>query len=96
MAGIHLYVMCLCLVFLGNGFESNNKMKFTTRDCDNDLQPYHCGQGQQGAWWYNKCGKSGLNGMFKPEGTKDAKMIYWKTWRNTTLKATEMKIRPIS
>ncbi|XP_076089002.1 techylectin-5A-like [Mytilus galloprovincialis] len=80
----------------GNGFESNNGMKFTTRDRDNDLHPYHCGQGQQGAWWYNVCSQSNLNGIYKPEGTTVAKMIYWKTWRETALKATEIKIRPIN
>ncbi|XP_076085031.1 techylectin-5A-like [Mytilus galloprovincialis] len=81
----------------GNGFESNNGMKFTTRDRDNDLHQYHCGQGQIGAWWYNACGKSSLNGIYKPEGTATgAKMLYWHTWRSTTLKATEIKIRPFN
>ncbi|CAC5356521.1 unnamed protein product [Mytilus coruscus] len=80
----------------GNGFENNNGMKFTTRDRDNDLHMYHCGLGQQGAWWYNACSQSTLNGIYKPEGTTGAKIIYWKTWRNTTLKATGMKIRPIN
>ncbi|XP_071147418.1 fibrinogen-like protein A [Mytilus edulis] len=80
----------------GNGFESNNGMKFTTRDRDNDLHPYHCGKGQIGAWWYNACGKSSLNGIYKQEGTTVAKRIYWKTWRPTTLKATEIKIRSIN
>ncbi|XP_076088837.1 fibrinogen-like protein A [Mytilus galloprovincialis] len=80
----------------GNGFESNNGMKFTTRDRDNDLHAYHCGLGQQGAWWYSACGKSSLNGIYKPEGTIAAKTIYWKLWGPTTLKATEIKIRPIN
>ena len=83
-------------VFLGNGFEVNNGMKFTTRDRDNDLHPYHCGRGQQGAWWYNKCGITSLNGRYEPEGTTGAKMIQWKTWRNTTMRATAMKIRPMN
>ncbi|CAG2238238.1 unnamed protein product [Mytilus edulis] len=30
--------------WLGNGFEHNNGMKFTSRDRDNDLHPYHCGK----------------------------------------------------
>ncbi|XP_071177736.1 techylectin-5A-like [Mytilus edulis] len=80
----------------GNGFELNNGMKFTTRDRDNDLHKYHCGQGQKGAWWYNACAKSSLNGIYAPEGTTGAKTIYWKLWRGTTLKATAMKIRPIN
>ncbi|CAG2238239.1 Techylectin-5B,Tenascin-N,Fibrinogen C domain-containing protein 1-A,Fibrinogen C domain-containing protein 1,Fibrinogen C domain-containing protein 1-B,Angiopoietin-2,Tenascin-X,Ficolin-2,Fibrinogen alpha chain,Ficolin-1,Microfibril-associated glycoprotein 4,Techylectin-5A,Ryncolin-4 [Mytilus edulis] len=80
----------------GNGFEVNNGMKFTTRDRDNDLHPYHCGLGQQGAWWYYKCGITSLNGRYKPEGTTGAKMIQWKTWRNTTMRATAMKIRPMN
>ncbi|XP_063411459.1 angiopoietin-related protein 1-like [Mytilus trossulus] len=81
---------------VGNGFELNNGMKFTTRDRDNDLHPYHFGKGQQGAWWYNACAKSSLNGIYQPEGTTGSKTIYWKTWRGTTLKATAMKIRPFN
>ncbi|VDI45825.1 Hypothetical predicted protein [Mytilus galloprovincialis] len=82
----------------GNAFSDNYGMEFTSRENerDNDLHSYHCGKGRQGAWWFNACGKSSLNGPYKASSISDVKVIHWYTWRRyKALKATEMKLKTL-
>ncbi|KAJ8031163.1 Fibrinogen C domain-containing protein 1 [Holothuria leucospilota] len=69
---------------------------FTTRDRDNDLYSYNCAVYFSGAWWYNNCYSSNLNGVYS-DTTDDGVALY--NWDTTTyqysLKYTQMKIRPV-
>jgi len=71
---------------------------FSTPDQDNDDYPQSCAIEFKGAWWYNKCHLSNLNGAYKPTGVIPtyADGIIWKTWKEYyySLNSVEMKIRP--
>ena len=75
----------------------HNGMKFSTRDNDNDLGGnFNCAQTYHGAWWFNTCFRSHLNGLYhhNPVISSDKGTI-WSTWKgyNYSLKFTEMKTR---
>ena len=69
-------------------------MQWTTLDRDNDPWSANCAVKCHGAWWYNQCDKSNLNGLYN--STKAYNAVSWDFWLGSTypLKATEMKIRP--
>jgi ficolin len=75
----------------------HNGSQFTTRDQDNDLNDDgNCAISSTGAWWYNKCLASNLNGQYlKGADSAYAKGIVWvHCWNHTySLKETVMKIR---
>lgn len=74
--------------------ESNDGMAFSSRDRDNDLYRESCAQEREGAWWYNDCGMSGLNGLNQP-GRDSLAGIVWQRWKGElSLARTEMKVRP--
>ena len=70
-------------------------MKFTTYDRDNDPYSVNCASDWKGAWWYNYCHHSNLNGLYLKAGDSSSKGIRWRHWKNlNSKKKTEMKIRP--
>ena len=80
-------VFFFLLIFAGTAGDSlgyHRGMSFSTKDRDNDKYGVvNCALGNKGAWWYNFCLQSDLNGG----------IISWKHWKNR-LKRSEMKIRP--
>ena len=72
-------------------------MPFSTKDQDNDSKSYSCAVKYKGAWWYNGCHRSNLNGKYLggPHDTF-ADGINWKSFRGQhySLKRSEMKLRP--
>ena len=72
---------------LTDPFNGHNRMKFTSRDRDNDLHNnYNCAV-YDGGWWYNSCSYIALN-----ERYGHIHMYLNHEWLNPTF--TEMKIRP--
>ncbi|XP_028416060.1 ryncolin-2-like [Dendronephthya gigantea] len=83
----------------GNSFSHHNGMAFSTKDSDSDKFNTNCAVQFKGAWWYNKCHLSNLNGLYRHGAHKSyADGIIWHSWEDYfySLKSTSMKIRPQS
>ena len=68
-------------------------MMFSTKDRDNDKYSGNCAQMSIGAWWYNNCFLSNLNGHYHGGS---ATGVNWHKWKGYyySLKKTEVKFRP--
>ena len=73
--------------------------QFSTRDRDNDRSSSNCAIIYSGAWWYNSCHFSNLNGLYHGGEHPDsfANGVNWEAWRGYyySLKFTEMKLRRV-
>ncbi|KVP39838.1 fibrinogen-related protein [Burkholderia ubonensis] len=83
---------------LANGTSQlHNGMPFSTKDVDNDNVPSaSCAQVYKGAWWYNACHASNLNGAYlNGPHSSYADGVEWYTWTGhyESLAHTEMKVR---
>ena len=68
---------------------------FTTKDRDNDWYRSNCAFYGKGAWWYEKCYNSNLNGLYLAGQDSHEGMVWWHWKRNHySVKRSEMKIRP--
>ena len=81
----------------GNSLDWHNGKKFSTRDQDNDVHANHCPRERKGAWWFQNCNYSHLNGLYYHNAT-DAigeNGINWRGWKGNgySLKFSEMKTR---
>ncbi|XP_053666381.1 microfibril-associated glycoprotein 4-like [Anopheles marshallii] len=86
-----------CSGTAGDSFRYSMGMNFSTFDADNDLWYKHCAVTYTGAWWYNQCHESNLNGKYLRGVTQEyATGMSWKTFRglNYALKSSKMMIRP--
>jgi len=82
----------------GDSLAWHNNMAFTTKDRDNDRYgSRNCAVVWTGAWWYNNCHYSNLNGKYLGD-TTNTQGVNWWHWKNAyvSLKFTEMKLRPLS
>ncbi|NXA70810.1 FCN1 protein, partial [Mohoua ochrocephala] len=82
----------------GDSLSYHRDMPFSTTDQDNDMSSFNCATEYKGAWWYNDCHYSNLNGMYwmGAHGSY-ADGINWKTGKeyHYSYKRTEMKFRPV-
>ena len=74
-----------------------NGMPFSTYDRDNDGSSGNCATSWQGAWWYNSCAHSNLNGLYL-DGRSNTDGITWYYFNATapgwlTLRYSDMKLR---
>ncbi|KAJ8032282.1 Tenascin-X [Holothuria leucospilota] len=68
-----------------NGLETHNLMEFSTKDNDNDNNALDsCAITYRGAWWFNNCYYSDLNGEYGST----------YIWMPFLLESSEMKVRP--
>lgn len=76
----------------------HNGKRFSTKDVDNDSNAgQQCAQVYKGAWWYNHCHDSNLNGQYLggPHASY-ADGVNWLAFKGHyySLKTSEMKVRP--
>ena len=80
----------------GDSLAYHNNMAFSTKDRDNNKDSRNCAVEFTGAWWYNSCHNSNLNGQYLGD-TRDYRGVRWGHFRDSlSLKFTEMKLRPSS
>ena len=71
-----------------------NGMKFSTKDQDNDNWSYNncAGYLKGGGWWFNRCHRTFLNGLYLSGSGENR--IHWYTWKGySSLAFSEMKFR---
>ena len=88
----------------GDSLSIHNGMPFTTIDKDNDESLQNCAENSKGAWWYNNCHTSNLNGLnygagaSTVDGWEDGTGIGWRSfsvgYAVGSLKSNMMAIRP--
>ncbi|PFX13812.1 fibrinogen-like protein A [Stylophora pistillata] len=83
----------------GDSLSWHNDMAFTTKDRDNDKvirSGYftNCAVRHTGAWWYNACYQSNLNGKYLGNHKND-RAVTWRHFNGKylSMKSTEMKLR---
>ena len=81
----------------GTGFDAmahHNGQAFTTKDRDNDRSSNNCAVYYGGAWWYESCYHSNLNGRYGYHGTSDNRSAWYDGTDAHHYTNVEMKIRP--
>jgi len=76
--------------------QRHNGMAFSTFDMDNDnWEDRNCAEYHHGAWWYNACQYSNLNGEYIMGGMFTGRGINWFHWQynELSLMTTSMKLR---
>ena len=81
----------------GDSLAVHNGQQFSTKDRDNDRDTTSCSQRWMGAWWYNSCHYSHLNGVFNTDKQNSSyQNIIWFQWKDIyPLKFSEMKFREL-
>ena len=78
----------------GDSLSGHRNQAFSTYDQDNDKhESANCAVVYRGAWWYNKCHSSNLNGEWKALGNKGPRWLHLSA--SDPVDFTEMKIRKV-
>jgi len=83
----------------GDSLSGHRGQSFTAKDQDNDNhKSVNCAVHNKGAWWYESCYASNLNGLYHHgQHSLGAGGVSWYSWKghNYSAKRAEMKIRPV-
>ncbi|XP_068705707.1 microfibril-associated glycoprotein 4-like [Montipora foliosa] len=82
----------------GDSLSRHHNAPFSTKDKDNDKAWGNCAALYKGAWWYDACHSSNLNGRYHHgKHSSYADGVNWKSWKGYyySAKRAEMKIRPV-
>ena len=103
---LHEWYMCRPTLLTGDSLTHHSGKSFTTIDNDNDnVRDDNCAAIAKGGWWYRKCHRSNLNGLYlngDHTGCCEAEGMEWRDWGNQntgyyySYLASVMKIRPDS
>lgn len=76
-------------------FNGHNKMKFSTKDKDNDEHDsMSCSSFSHGGWWYKRCASANFNGKYTRKLTSSYINVFLASFRDYfPLKSTSMKMR---
>jgi len=81
----------------GDSLAGHNGYMFSTYDADNDVSGSSCASTYRGAWWYNSCHHSNLNGEYRwfGETVPYARGVIWYAYQDHyySMKSVEMKVR---
>ncbi|XP_015767661.1 PREDICTED: fibrinogen C domain-containing protein 1-like [Acropora digitifera] len=81
----------------GDSLVGHNNMAFSTKDRDHDGDSSgNCAAAWTGAWWYNNCYASNLNGKYLGNEIDYHGVVWVRFRRSLSLKFSEMKLRPSS
>ncbi|XP_078346731.1 ficolin-2-like isoform X1 [Oculina patagonica] len=80
----------------GDSLTYHNGHPFTTKDQNNDPEYYNCAVHYSGAWWYNRCYGTNMNGIYHQGQYKGTDGIIWWAFSGYSVKRAEMKIRPVN
>ncbi|XP_052075408.1 microfibril-associated glycoprotein 4-like [Mytilus californianus] len=82
----------------GDSLSYHTGNMFSTHDRDNDKYPTSCAVNFKGAWWYQNCHLSNLNGAYLSGGMGSyADGVIWKKWKGYyySLKSTKLMIKKL-
>jgi ficolin len=79
----------------GDSLANQNGMAFSTKDRNNDKSSSNCATLYYGAWWYNTCHTSNLNGLWGSKNYGEGLSWYTTTTYYDSVTTIEMKIRPL-
>jgi len=82
----------------GDSLNGHRDRPFSTKDRDNDNTSRNCATLYKGAWWYNSCHHSNLNGLYhKGKHSSYGDGVNWYHWKGDyySAKRAEMKIKPV-
>ena len=83
----------------GDSLSYHRGSAFSTKDRDNDkASGRNCATIVEGAWWFNNCLSSDLNGVYHHGQHSSAwKGVVWYQWKGNSYSAkrAEMKIKPV-
>ena len=82
----------------GDSLSYHDNMEFSTFDKDNDKSVQNCARDLHGAWWYNACAESNLNGFYNTrEGGRQKEKIDWQSLLSYRTQGwVEMKVMRIT